>query len=80
MRPSCKWEKNIKMGLKDRGWQGLTWINLVHDKDQGRAVVNTEMGSLKCKKFPDQIKKLPAYQEELCSMELDSKLSLCDIE
>jgi hypothetical protein len=31
------------MDLRDIGWGGMDWIDLVHDTDQGRAVVNTVM-------------------------------------
>jgi hypothetical protein len=26
--------KNIKMDVKEKGWGGMNWINLVQDKDQ----------------------------------------------
>jgi hypothetical protein len=38
-----RWEDNIKMGLLKIGWGGMDWINLVQDRDQWRAVVNTVM-------------------------------------
>jgi hypothetical protein len=34
---------NIKMDLRQIGWDGMDWIDLVHDKDQWRALVNTVM-------------------------------------
>jgi hypothetical protein len=34
---------NIKMDLRDIGWDGMDWIELARDRDQWRAVVNTLM-------------------------------------
>jgi hypothetical protein len=42
-RPRRRWEDNIKMGLKETGWGGMDWIDLVQDRDQWRALVNTVM-------------------------------------
>jgi hypothetical protein len=42
-RPRCRWVDNIKMDLRDIGWGGMDWIDMVHDRDQCRAVVNTVM-------------------------------------
>jgi hypothetical protein len=38
---------NIKMDLRESGWDGMDWINLVQDRDQWRAVVNMVSGSTK---------------------------------
>jgi hypothetical protein len=32
---------NIKVDLRERGWDGMDWIELAQDRDQWRAVVNT---------------------------------------
>jgi hypothetical protein len=32
---------NIKMDLTEIGWDGVDWIDLVQDRDQWRALVNT---------------------------------------
>jgi hypothetical protein len=32
---------NIKIDLREIGWDGMDWINLTVDKDQWRALVNT---------------------------------------
>jgi hypothetical protein len=40
-RPRCRWEDNIKMGLREIGWGGMDWIDLAQDRDQWRALVNT---------------------------------------
>jgi hypothetical protein len=42
-RPRCRWVENIKMGLREIGWDGVDWINLAQDRDQWRALVNTVM-------------------------------------
>jgi hypothetical protein len=34
-------EDNIGMDLGEIGWGGLDWIDLVQDRDQWRALVNT---------------------------------------
>jgi hypothetical protein len=34
---------NIKINLREIGWDGMDWIDLVQDKDQWRAFVNTVM-------------------------------------
>jgi hypothetical protein len=28
-RPRCRWEDNMKMGLKEIGWYGMDWSHLV---------------------------------------------------
>jgi hypothetical protein len=42
-RPRCRWTDNMKMNLREIGWDGVDWIELVQDRDQWRAVVNTVM-------------------------------------
>jgi hypothetical protein len=32
---------NIKMDLREIGWDGMDWIDLAYDRDQWRALVNT---------------------------------------
>jgi len=29
---------NIKMGLKEIGWEGVEWVHLAEDTDKGQAV------------------------------------------
>jgi hypothetical protein len=41
--PRCKWMDNIKMDLREVGWGGVDWIDLAHNRDQWRALVNTVM-------------------------------------
>jgi len=42
-RPRCKWEDNIRMDLKEIGWEGVDWINLAQDRDQWRSLVYVVM-------------------------------------
>jgi hypothetical protein len=42
-RPSRRWVDNIKMDLREIGWDGMDWIELGQDRDQWRALVNTVM-------------------------------------
>jgi hypothetical protein len=34
---------NIKMDLREIGWDGMDWIDLAQDRDQWRTLVNTVM-------------------------------------
>jgi hypothetical protein len=34
---------NVKMDLREIGWGGVDWIDMAHDRDQWRALVNTAM-------------------------------------
>jgi hypothetical protein len=42
-RPRRRWVVNIKMALREKGWDGMDWINLAQDRDQWRALVNAVM-------------------------------------
>jgi hypothetical protein len=42
-RPRRRWVDNIEMDLREIGWDGMDWIDLVQDRDQWRALVNTVM-------------------------------------
>jgi hypothetical protein len=42
-RPRRRWVNNIKMALREIRWDGMDWIDLAHDRDQWRALVNVEM-------------------------------------
>jgi hypothetical protein len=37
------WVKNIKMDLREIGWDGMDWIDLAQNTDQWRALVYTVM-------------------------------------
>jgi hypothetical protein len=40
-RPRLRWVDNIKIDLRETGWDGMDWIDLAQDRDQWRALVNT---------------------------------------
>jgi hypothetical protein len=42
-RPRRRWVDNIKIYLREIGWDGMNWIDLAQDRDQWRALVNTVM-------------------------------------
>jgi hypothetical protein len=37
------WVDNIKMDLREIGWDGMDWIELAQDRDPWRVLVNTVM-------------------------------------
>jgi hypothetical protein len=37
------WVDNMKMDLRERGLDGMDWIDLAQDRDQWRALVNAVM-------------------------------------
>jgi hypothetical protein len=39
-RPRRRWVDNIKMDLRDVGWDGRDWFDLAQDMDRWRAYVN----------------------------------------
>jgi hypothetical protein len=42
-RPRHRWVDNIKIDLREIGWDDMDWIDLAQDRDQWRALVNTVM-------------------------------------
>jgi hypothetical protein len=42
-RPKRRWVNNVKMELRQIGWDGIDWIDLAQDRNQCRALVNTVM-------------------------------------
>jgi hypothetical protein len=34
---------NIKIDLRERGWDGMVWFDLAQDRDQWKALANTVM-------------------------------------
>jgi hypothetical protein len=42
-RPRRRWVDNIKIDLREIGWDGMGHINLAQDRDLWRALVNTVM-------------------------------------
>jgi hypothetical protein len=42
-RSRRRWVDNIKVDLREIGWDSMGWIDLPGDRDQWRALVNTVM-------------------------------------
>jgi hypothetical protein len=42
-RPRHRWVGNIKIDLREIGWDDIDWIDLAQDRDKRRALVNTVM-------------------------------------
>ena len=42
-RPRRRWENNIKMNLQKVGCGSMDWIELAHDRDRWRTLVNAVM-------------------------------------
>jgi hypothetical protein len=40
-RQRRRWVDNIKMDLREIGWDGVDWIDMAQDRDQWRSLVNT---------------------------------------
>jgi hypothetical protein len=38
-----RWEDNIRMYLREIGWEGVDWIHVAQDRDHWKAFVNTVM-------------------------------------
>jgi hypothetical protein len=43
VRHSSRWEDNIRMDLKEIGWEGVDWIGMAQDRGQWWVVVSTVM-------------------------------------
>jgi hypothetical protein len=42
-RPRRSWVYNIKIDLREIGWDDMDWIDLAQERDQWRALVSTVM-------------------------------------
>jgi hypothetical protein len=42
-RPRRRWADNIKIDIREIGWDGMDYIDLAQDRDQWRALVNIVM-------------------------------------
>jgi hypothetical protein len=42
-RPIYRWEDNIRIVLREIGWEGVNWMHLAQDRDQWWAFVNAVM-------------------------------------
>jgi hypothetical protein len=56
-RPTPTWEDNIKLDLKETGWESIKRIHLAQNRNQYVDLVN--MGSIKFREF---LNKLSNYQ------------------
>jgi hypothetical protein len=59
---------NIKMDLREIGWDAIDWIVLVQDRDQWRALVITVVGFLTIAGYSRMAAQLAASQEGLSSV------------
>jgi hypothetical protein len=41
--PRRRWVDNIRMDLREIGWDDVYWIHLAQDRDRWRSLVNTVM-------------------------------------
>jgi hypothetical protein len=42
-KPRRRWVDNIKINLREIGWDGIDWIDLAQDSYQWRALMNAVM-------------------------------------
>jgi hypothetical protein len=42
-RPRHRWYDNIRMDLREIGWEVVDWTHVTQDRDQWQALVNTVM-------------------------------------
>jgi hypothetical protein len=40
-RPRRRWVDNIKMDLREMGWDGVDWMDMARDRKEWRTLVNT---------------------------------------
>jgi hypothetical protein len=45
-RPRCRWKYNIKMYLREVGYNSVHWIHLAQNRDKYQTLVNTVMNIL----------------------------------
>jgi hypothetical protein len=54
-RSRRRWD--IRMDLREIGWEGVDWIHLVHDRGQWRAFVNTIVNLRVLEKARDSVSR-----------------------
>jgi hypothetical protein len=50
-RPRRMWADNIKMDLREIGWDGMDWIDLAQDRESSSEHGNEPSVSIKCWEF-----------------------------
>jgi hypothetical protein len=60
-RPRRRWVDNIKMDLREIGWDGIDWIELAQDRDQWRTLVNTVTYVVRLNKIRNTISKCSIF-------------------
>jgi hypothetical protein len=82
-RTKRRWENNFKMDHREIWWGDMDCIDLSHDRDRWRTLVNTVMNLripqnvgkfLSTQEFPQNIGKFLSSQEGLTSMEFTSRV------
>jgi hypothetical protein len=58
-RPRHRWVDNIKMDLREIGWDGVDWIDMVQDRNQCKHGIEPS-GSIKCWGFLEGLQNLAA--------------------
>jgi hypothetical protein len=73
------WDDNIKMDLKERGWEGVNWTYLAQNRNETQSLINaviTFVGFIKCRYFL-LVELLLTPEEGLWSKNLISSLQIC---
>jgi len=52
-RPRSRWEDNIRMDLREIGWDDVDWIRVAQNRDQWQEHADGFSGSIKCGEFLD---------------------------
>jgi hypothetical protein len=55
-RPTCRWEINIGMDLREIGWVGIYWIAVAQDREGCCEHGNEPSGSIKCWEILEQLR------------------------
>jgi hypothetical protein len=42
-RPRHRWENNIRMDVREIGWEAVGWMHLAQDRDQWQTLVNLQV-------------------------------------
>jgi hypothetical protein len=39
-RPDHRWKDNVRMGIREIGWESVVWVQLAQNSDQWRFLMN----------------------------------------